>query len=54
MIIDIEKLERLEVINHADNKLPKGRYLVAYEGKEFKKLSFSIQDDDKTLKIFLE
>ena len=54
MEIDIKKIDRLEVINHSKNDKPVGRLLTLYkELKDFESLEFSIQDDGKTLKIFL-
>jgi hypothetical protein len=54
MKIDIEKLNRLEIINHAKNDKEVGRLLTLYkELGHFNNLEFSIQDDGRTLKIFL-
>lgn len=51
---DIDKITRLEVINHAENDRTKGRLLVLYqELGDFKVLDFSLQDGGRTLKIFL-
>lgn len=53
--MDTSKISRFEVINHADNAHPQGRVLVLYkEFGQFKELTVSIQDDGKTLKIFLK
>ena len=53
--IDIRKIDRLEVINHAKNDKDLGRLLVLYkELGHFDSLDFELQDDDKTLKIFLK
>jgi hypothetical protein len=55
MKIDVEKLNRLEIINHAKNGMAVGRLLTLYkELKHFNNLEFSVQDDGKTLKIFLD
>jgi hypothetical protein len=55
MKIDTTKINRLEVINHAKNKLITGRLLTLYkDSKHFETLKFSVQDDGKTLKIFLD
>ena len=52
--IDVNKIDRLEIINHATNDKAVGRLLTLYkELKHFKTLEFSVQDDGKTLKIFL-
>lgn len=52
--IDVEKINRIEVINHAKNKLPIGRLYVLYQNKgDFKNIELSIQDDGQTLKIFV-
>ena len=54
MKVDVEKIDRLEIINHATNDKAIGRLLTLYkELKHFKSLEFSVQDDGKTLKIFL-
>ena len=54
MKIDVNKIDRLEIINHAKNDKAIGRLLTLYkELKDFKSLEFSVQDDGKTLKIFL-
>jgi hypothetical protein len=55
MKIDTDKINRLEIINHANNDKPIGRLLTLYkELKDFNSLQFSIQDGGKTLKIFLD
>ncbi len=55
MIIDETKITRLEVINHASNiNNPIGRILTLYkELGHFNNIEISIQDDGKTMKIFL-
>ena len=54
MKIDIEKIDRIEIINHAKNDKPRGRLLTLYKDLgHFDSLDFEIQDNDKTLKIFL-
>ena len=51
----LEDLNRLEVINHAKNDKPIGRILVLYkELGHFEEVEMSFQDDNKTLKIFLQ
>ena len=51
---DLEKINRLEVINHADNRFPIGRVITLYkELNDFDSLEISIQDDGKTMKIFI-
>lgn len=55
-IIEIEedKINRIEVINHYSNKNNLGRLLVlCKELGDFDNIEFSLQDDNKTLKIFL-
>lgn len=53
--IDVKKLDRLEIINHAKNNMAVGRLLTLYKELEhFHNLEFSVQDDGKTLKIFLD
>ena len=54
MKVDIEKLDRIEIINHAKNDKPIGRLLTLYKDLgHFGSLDFEIQDNGKTLKIFL-
>ena len=53
--VDVDKINRIEVINHAKNDKPIGRLLVLYkELGHFEEVDFSIQDDKQTLKIFLK
>jgi len=57
MEINVDKLTRLEIINHAGTSehLHFGRVFSAHEMlNDFKKLTFSVQDGGKTLKIFLD
>ena len=55
MKIDTEKINRLEIINHAKNNRSIGRLLSLYgDLGDFNSLEFSIQDDGNTLKIFLD
>lgn len=50
-----EKITRLEVINHATNDYPVGRLLTLLkELKDFQTIQISIQDNARTLKIFLD
>jgi hypothetical protein len=52
--IDNSKITRIEVINHADNGMPAGRILVLYkEMGDFHTVDISIQDNGRTMKIFL-
>ena len=54
-IINIDDITRIEVINHAKNKLPTGRLVVLLKNMEdFDEIEVSVQDDGKTLKIFLK
>jgi hypothetical protein len=54
-LIDETKITRIEVINHATNELAKGRLLTLYEMLgHFKNVELSVQDNGKTLKIFLD
>jgi hypothetical protein len=49
-----EKVDRLEIINHADNIFDKGRLQVfRKENSHFDNIECSFQDEGKTLKIFL-
>ena len=53
--VDSDKINRIEVINHAKNDKPIGRLLVLYkELGHFEEVEFSVQDDGQTLKIFLK
>jgi hypothetical protein len=53
--ISTEKITRLEVINHAQNNMITGRLLTIYKNeKHFKSLGFSVQDEGRTLKIFMD
>jgi hypothetical protein len=55
MKIDVEKINRLEIINHAKNNKSVGRLLTLHQDLgDFNSLEFSVQDDGKTLKIFLD
>lgn len=52
-VIKDEKLTRLEIINHSKNKHnPFGRCFTHWDDKT--KIELSLQDDEKTLKIFLD
>ena len=52
--MNVEKITRLEVINHAKNDHPIGRILTLYkELNDFDFLDLEIQDQGRTLKIFL-
>ena len=51
---DENKVTRLEIINHADNKRPVGRLLTLYkELGDFNRVELDYQDGRRTLKIFL-
>jgi hypothetical protein len=55
--LEIGKIDRLEIINHAGTSghLNFGRALTAYkELGDFNQLTLSIQDGGRTLKIFLD
>lgn len=53
--IDQTKITRLEIINHATNDKPIGRLLTLHkELKDFTNIEISIQDGQRTLKIFLD
>ena len=55
MKIDVEKINRLEIINHAKNDKAVGRLLTLHQDLgDFNSLKFSIQDHGETLKIFLD
>jgi hypothetical protein len=49
------KLDRIEIINHAKNEMPIGRLLTLYaELGHFDNIELSVQDGGRTLKIFLQ
>jgi hypothetical protein len=53
--IEETKITRIEVINHANNNRAVGRLLTLYkELKDFENIEIQLQDDGKTLKIFLD
>lgn len=53
--IDQSKINRLEVINHASNDKPIGRILTLYkELGDFNSIELAVQDNGKTIKIFLD
>ena len=52
--LDLEKISRIEVINHANNRYPIGRVVTLYkELDEFDSVEISIQDGGRTMKIFI-
>lgn len=55
MEINTEKINRIEVINHASNDHPVGRLLTLYkEMNDFDNVEIDIQDGGRTMKIFLQ
>lgn len=51
----LEKVTRFEVINHAKNDKAVGRLLTLRKALDhFKNIQLSLQDDGKTLKIFID
>jgi hypothetical protein len=51
---EVDKVTRLEVINHAKNSMQVGRLLTVWkEMGDFEDIDFHLQDKGKTLKIFL-
>ena len=53
--IDDTIITRVEVINHARNNKPTGRLLTLYKIlNDFQSVELSVQDNGKTLKIFLD
>jgi len=49
-----QKITRLEIINHASNSHPIGRLLTLHKLLgDFETIELSVQDDGRTLKIFL-
>lgn len=55
MEVNLEKISRIEVINHANNRYSFGRILTLYkELEEFDSIEISIQDDGRTMKIFID
>ena len=54
-IKDINKINRLEVINHSNNNYPIGRLVTVHrELGDFRVIHLELQDKDKTLKIFIQ
>lgn len=52
--INTEEITRIEIINHAKNNHPIGRLITLYKSRgDFDIAEISMQDDNKTLKIFL-
>jgi len=52
--VDDTKITRVEVINHASNDMAIGRILTLYkELKDFDSVELVIQDNGRTLKLFL-
>lgn len=48
------KVNRIEVINHADNRLQIGRIVTLHQALgEFNHIEMQYQDNGKTLKIFI-
>ena len=53
--INEEKITRVEVINHAQNDMRIGRILTLHkELNDFENIEISVQDQGRTLKIFLD
>jgi hypothetical protein len=53
--INEEKITRIEVINHAQNEMSIGRILTLHkELNDFESIVVSVQDQGRTLKIFLD
>lgn len=51
---EVDRVTRLEVINHAKNSMQVGRLLTVWkEMGDFEDIDFDLQDNGKTLKIFL-
>lgn len=49
------KINRVEVINHAQNRFPMGRLLTLYKiTGDFEEIELSYQDNGETLKIFID
>jgi hypothetical protein len=49
------KINRIEVINHAQNRFPMGRLLTLYKMTgDFEGIELSYQDNGETLKIFID
>ena len=49
-----EKITRIEVINHAQNEMSIGKILSLHkELNDFENIEISVQDQGRTLKIFL-
>lgn len=54
-IKDIGKINRLEVINHSNNDYPIGRLVTVHRKLgDFRIIHLELQDDDRTLKLFIQ
>ena len=53
---NLSLITRLEIINHGKNQYDVGRLIVLYKTEEggFQDIEFSVQDDNRTLKIFIK
>jgi hypothetical protein len=52
---EVDRVTRLEVINHAKNSMQVGRLLTVWkEMGDFEDIDFDLQDNGRTLKIFLK
>ena len=56
--LDLSNINKIEIINHGDNKYPYGNFLSIHTKSisrfsQVKKLEFLVQDENKTLKIFM-
>lgn len=57
--VNLLDVNRVEIINHGDNKYPYGNFLSIHTKSvsrfsQVKTLEFSVQDEGKTLKIFMK
>ena len=56
--LDLSNINKIEIINHGDNKYPYGNFLSIHTKSvsrfsQVKTFEFSVQDEGKTLKIFM-
>lgn len=53
-MIDQSKITRVEVIDHRKGANPPGRVFTVWESEDRAQISFSVQDKEQTLKIFVD
>ena len=51
--MNLDNISRIEIINYATNSHKLGRIVSLFKGLDFDVADFQLQDDGKTLKVFL-